>query len=419
MDTQEFSKLLKESLYKEFFKGIENNLSKSSNPAFLPFLIKEGKVLSKEIEIYRLDYEKHKTGVFLWWNEDYPTFVKLLNLLFKKQINFQFACYDNMKLNVKDYYALINNVRTLNSTLFNKELKESIEFVFKKNINPINILQKKDPLIKLINDELKAYVNKTTPILNDYLNKISPEFKKYMDSITSPLKEYISSYINDLIKVFKGEMKPQDLLNKVNKESEQFSEVTEEHSQMFEFIMNKIQKDTKVRKQDMLLYSEELETSNKLMKKINFQDPDIKVRNLIMLLKDIDSFNIHFCKFIYRLYHILTKNNRNYKDNASCFFNIKPKPYNSKTRNKLKHFISGQLKKSYPSLATFLIKGFKFNEFRKLEAHEIPDKIRLSGDKKIAFISQTGDVPDIQMDLESVSKFINSYCFFIDALGLY
>ena len=418
MDTQEFSKILKEALYKEFFKGIENNLSESSNSALFSFLIKESKNFSKEFEVYRLDFEKHKTGVFLWWNEDYPTFIKFVSLLFKNRINFQFPCYDNMKLCVKDYYALIHNVRTLNSTLFNKELKESIEFVFKKNINPINILQKKDPLIKLINDELKAYVEKTTAVLKNYLNQISPEFKKYMDSITSPLKEYISSYVNNLIKVFRGEMKPQDLINKVNNESEQFSEFTIEHTQIFESLMNKIQKDTKVRKQDMLLYSKELETSNKLIEKKGFQDLGINVRNLITLLKDIDSFNIHFCKFINRLYHILTKNNRNYKDKASCYFNIKPKRYNSNTRNNLKQFISSPLKKSYPSLAIFLIKGFEFNKFRNLEAHEIPDKIRLSDDKKIAFISQTGDVPDIQMDLEYVSKYINSYCFFIDALGL-
>jgi len=420
MDTQKFSKLLKKSLYKEFFKEIEKGLSETSNSELFLLLLKEGKNLSNESEVYRLDYEKHKTGVFLWWNEEYPTLIKFLNLLFKKQVNFQFPCYENMKLVVKDYYSLINNVKNLNSTIFNKELMESIELVFEKNINPINILQKKDPFIKLINDELKAYVKKTVPNLNDYFKQISPEFKKYMDSIISLLKEQISSHVNNLIKGFRGEMKQQDLLNKVNEENENFTELINQHSQIFKSLMKKIQKDTKVRKQDILLYSEELETSHKLIieKKI-FQDHYIQIRNSIMLVKDIDSFNIHFCKFINRLYHILTKNNRNYKDKASCYFNIKPEPYNFKTRNKLKQFISGQLKTNFPSLTAFLLKGFKFNEIRKLEAHEIPDKIKLSDDKKIAFISQTGNVPDFRMDLENANKFVNSYCFFIDALGLY
>ncbi len=417
--SEELFELLKGSLNKEIPKIIEEGLTKNSDSELFPFLIKEGKKLSLELERYRLDYAKYKTGVFLWWNEEYPTFMKLLNLLLKKPTIFQFPCYENMKLVVKDYYGLINDDKNLNSLLFTQEFQESVELVFKKNINPINILEKKDPLIKLINDEVKAYVKKTTPILNDYIKRISPEFKKYLDSITSPLKELISSYINNIIKVIIGEMSPLDLLNKTNQKNEDFSELTNEHSQMFKSLMSKIQKETKVRKQDMLLYSKEIETSNKLLEKNVFQDLGITVRNLIMLLKDIDSFNIHFCKFIYRLYHILTKNNRNYKDKPSCFFNIKPKPYDFKTRNKLKQFISGQLKSNYPRLAAFLIKGFSFNKFRRLEAHEIPDKIRLSDDKKIAFIAQTGDVPDIRMNLEKVSKFINSYCFFIDALGLY
>ena len=385
MDTQKFSKLLKESLYNEFFKGFEKGLSETSNPELFLFLLKEHKNLSNESEVYRLDYEKHKTGVFLWWNEEYPTLIKFLNFLSKKQVNFQFPCYENMKLVVKDYYSLINNVKNLNSTLFNEELMESIELVFKKNINPINILQKKDPFIKLINYELKAYIKKTIPNLNDYFKQISPEFKKYMDLIISLVKGQISSHISNLIKGFRGEMKPQDLLNKMNKENEHFLELTNKHSEIFESLMNKIQKDTKVSKKDILLYSEELETSNKLMKKKIFQDHDIQIRNSIMLIKDIDSFNMHFCRFINRLFHILTKNNRNYKNNPSCYFNIKPKPYNPKARGNLKQFISAQLKTNFPSLTVFLLKGFNFNEIRKLEAHEIPDKLKLSDDKKIAF----------------------------------
>ena len=417
--SEELFELLKGSLNKEIPKIIEKGLSKNSDSELFPFLIKEGKKLSLELERYRLDYAKYKTGVFLWWNEEYPTFMKLLNLLLKKPTIFQFPCYENMKLVVKDYYTLINNSKNLNSKLFTKELQESVELVFKRNINPINILQKKNPLIKLVNDEVNAYINKTTPILKDYIKQISPEFKKYFNSIISPLKELISFHINNIIKCISGEINLQDLMVKINKVNDQFSELLNKTSNRFESLMNKIQKDTKVRKEDMLIYSEVLETSNKLIEKKVFQDFGVNIRNFIILLKDIDSFNIHFCKFIYRLYHILTRNDRKYKDKVNCFFNIKPRHYDNKTRGKLKNFIIGQFKSDYPNLATFLLKGFEFNKIRKLEAHEIPKEIRLSDDKKFAYISQTGDVPDIQMDLEYVSKFINSYCFFIDALGLY
>lgn len=417
MDNHEFSKLFKESLLKELYEEIEKKLSEGANSELFLFLLKEGQNLANELEKFKLDYEKHKSGVFLWWNEDYPGLTKFLNLISKSQI--QISCYENMKLVVKDYYNLINDVKNFNSKLFNKELNESQELVFRKNVNPINILQKKDSLINLINDELKAFVSIIKPKLNDYTKRITPEFKNYLDSIKILLGEQASSLSNKLLKGFRGEIKQLNLQNKMKEENEEFTETLNKQTEVFNSLLSEIQKDTKVRKQDMLLYSKELETSHKLIEKGIFQDHIRDVRNSIMLIKDIDSFNIHFCRFINRIFHILTKYNRNYKDNPNCYINIKPKPFNFKTRKKLEKFISDQLKINYPKLATFLLKGFNFNEIRKLEAHEIPDKIKLSDDKKIGFIPQTGDVPDMRMDLDNIDKFINSYCFFIDALGLY
>lgn len=417
MDNHEFSKLIKESLLKGLYEEIEKNLSEGANSELFLFLLKEGQNLANELEKFKLDYEKHKSGVFLWWNEDYPGLTKFLNLFSKNQI--QISCYENMKLVVKDYYNLINEVKNFNSNLFNKELIESQELVFRKNVNPINILLKKDSLINLINDELKAFASIIKPKLDDYTKRITPEFKNYLDSIKILLGELSSSLSNNLLKGVRGEIQQQNLQNKMKEETEEFTETLNKQTEVFNSLLSDIQKDTKVRKQDMLLYSKELETSHNLIEKGIFQDHIRDVRNSIMLIKDIDSFNIHFCRFINRIFHILTKYNRNYKDNPNCYMNIKPKPFNSKTRKKLEKFISGQLKTNYPKLATFLLKGFNFNEIRRLEAHETPDKIKLSDDKKIAFIPQTGDVPDMRMDLDNVNKFINSYCFFIDALGLY
>ena len=419
MDKHEFSKLFKESLFKKLYEEIEKNLSKGPNSEFFLFLLKEGQNMAKELKRFKLDYEKYKTGIFLWWNEDYPKLKKFLEIISTNEVDYQFSCYENMKLTVKEFYNLISDTKNLNLQLFNEEFIESKKLVFKKNINPINILQKKNSLIKLINDELKAFTSKITPRLEDYTNQITPQFKTYLDFIKELLEVQSSSISTNLIKGVSGEIAEQDFQDNLKEIKENFNESINKQNEYFHSLLNNIKKNTKVRKQDILLYSKELETSYKLIEKGILQDDIIDVRNSIMLIKDIDSYNIHFCRFVNRLYHILTKNNRNYIDKSNCYFNIKPKPYNPKTRPKLEKFISNQLKIKYPKLATFLLKGFNYNEIRKLDAHEIPEKIQLSDDEKFAFIPQTGDVPDIEMDLEDVDKFINSYCFFIDALGLY
>lgn len=125
-----------------------------------------------------------------------------------------------------------------------------------------------------------------------------------------------------------------------------------------------------------------------------------------------NSFNIKFTKFLNRLFHILSFKNRNYK------IHYQIGKYYHQERSNLKKFLSLNLKRKCPNLANFLLQYFKYNKFRRLEAHEIPDKIKLSNDKKIAYIPKTGDSPEIQMDVEEIRSVINTYCFFIDAIGI-
>lgn len=140
----------------------------------------------------------------------------------------------------------------------------------------------------------------------------------------------------------------------------------------------------------------------------------------LRLLKDIDSFNIQFTKFLSRLYHILTENNRDYKKKKDCYFLISPKHYNSRTRTLLKDFLRLKLRNRYQKLADFLSKIYaKFNVFRRIEAHEIPDKIKISEDKRTIYIPRAGDVPDLVMNIDELNKMMTTYFFFIDALGLY
>ena len=112
------------------------------------------------------------------------------------------------------------------------------------------------------------------------------------------------------------------------------------------------------------------------------------------------------------MYHILSSKNRNYK----IYYQIGR--YHRQERNKLKSYLSLELKKLYPNLANFLLHCFKYNKFRRIEAHEIPDKIKLSNDKRIAYIPKTGPPPEIQMDIEEIRSILDTYCFFIDAIGI-
>ena len=65
--------------------------------------------------------------------------------------------------------------------------------------------------------------------------------------------------------------------------------------------------------------------------------------------------------------------------------------------------------------AKFILFFFKYNFLRRLEAHEIPIDIKLSKDKKKAFIPQKGNKQDAEMDIEEIKKIKNTYGFFIEA----
>ena len=85
----------------------------------------------------------------------------------------------------------------------------------------------------------------------------------------------------------------------------------------------------------------------------------------------------------------------------------------------MKEFLEKELFKIYPKLSDFILSYFEYNEFRKIEAHEIPDGIKFSNDGKYALIPRTGNEPDNKMDIILITKVINTYCFFIDSLGIY
>ncbi|MFX1238655.1 MAG: hypothetical protein ACFE8P_13180, partial [Promethearchaeota archaeon] len=141
-------------------------------------------------------------------------------------------------------------------------------------------------------------------------------------------------------------------------------------------------------------------------------DATATIRDYLDYAEKLDSFNIMFVKYINRLFHILKYNDKNFKKHCQIG------EYTHKERFYLKNFVSKALKKDYPHLARFLLKSFKLNKYRRVKAHENPEKIEISEDKKKAFISTVGSTRDIEMDIDEIKTLVFTYCFFIDALDL-
>jgi len=132
------------------------------------------------------------------------------------------------------------------------------------------------------------------------------------------------------------------------------------------------------------------------------------------LVKDIDSFHIEFTKFISRLLHVLSNNNREYvKMNPRI--QIKPKEHYPDTRNKLKHVLKSKMTQKYPKLSEYLLSMFKYNKYRIIEAHENP-KVRI--EKGIAYFSVIRTNREVEMNLVEINKIHRTYSFFIKALNL-
>ena len=132
----------------------------------------------------------------------------------------------------------------------------------------------------------------------------------------------------------------------------------------------------------------------------------------LLLVKDFDSFHIIFTKFIARLFHILSHDNRDYSKKIP---EIDPKKHHPDTRNKLKQILKLEMRQKYPKLSEYLISMFKYNKFRKVDAHEIP-KIRTL--KSIAYIPISGTKKEVEMNLDEIQTILNTYSYFIRALNL-
>lgn len=399
---------------KEMNELMKNLVSSNNNEVdnAISFLIKKGEDLTEEIKLFNEDYSKFRTGVFLWIKDKYPNFLEFLSIIAKQKFSFEINVLDGMELVINDYFNFINDIKTFSRNLYQQEKLESERLVFDKTIKPINILRKKNAMLDYLFNELDKNTRSCIEPFVSLIQKHIPGVKQISESYYKNLLPLIGEKLGLISKLFKGDIKPEHFQNISNEQDKLLQETANNIKQKSEILVSKIKEETKIVQNKTKEFLDKVVDSSTFLKEAYSQDPTKIIYEYLLMTKDIDSFNIKFTKFLNRMFHILSFNNRDYK------IHYQTGKYNNQERKNLKNFLSKNLNKNYSNLANFLLECFKYNKFRRLEAHEIPDKIKLSNDRKIAYIPKTGNNPDIEMDIDKIKRIIDTYSFFIDAIDI-
>lgn len=371
-----------------------------------------------EREKFQEDFKKHGSGLLLWAKEEYPNSMLLSSVfyggIFDKLIN---TFLPGMKKVVDEYFTLHNDVKNRNSELYEEELKESNELVFEKTIQPMDLLVAKDPYIKKINRKFSGSLKTLKPQMQDYNDKLLSELTSYKEKIKE--QSDTLSQMEDLDSKLKDLKSGKVSLSKLIESAAYLKKVGDQLKSISQDFQNIIKKPVKKIKE---LHKETLPDLPKLNREFKSIIDDLKetykvndpswAHQRLLLIKDVDSFHIHFTKFIARLLHILGHDNRDYAKNKP---QILPKKHHPGVRNKLKQILKLEMTHKYPKLSEYLLSMFNYNKYRMIEAHEIP-KIRLSNG--IAYIPVSGTNNEVEMNLEEIKKILNTYSYFIRALNL-
>ena len=373
----------------------------------------------KKVKIERVkfeeDFKKHGSGLLLWAKEEYPNAIQLSSVLyggiFDKVIK---TFLPGMKKVVDEYFALHNDVKTKNLDLYQEEMKESIELVFEKTIQPMDLLVAKDPYIKKINRNLSGGLKTLKPQIQDYDDKLRSEITSYGEKIKEQTGKL--AQMEDLDSKLKGLQsgkvsmpKLMESLVDLKNFGDQLKSISQDFQNINKKTSNKIKELHKETLPDLPKLNKEFKnTVDDLKETYDFNDPSWAHQRLL-LVKDFDSFHIIFTKFIARLFHILSYDNRDYIPE------IDKKMHHPDTRKKIKQIIKLEIKKKYPKLSEYLLSMFNYNKYRKIDAHEIPKIRMLNG---IAYIPLTGTNKEVEMNLDEIKTLLNTYSYFIKALNL-
>ena len=371
-------------------------------------------------ERFQEDYKKYGSSILLWANEEYHDYMLFISS-FIGPLFYQVSSsmLPGMKIVVEEYFAFQDDVRIKNPELYKEELDESNEMFFKKTIQPMNLLAVKDPYIKKVNQNLIGILNILKPKIEVYSERIRPIITSYGEKIKEKTKEIPQeedmNQVMDKLKSGKGSItnliKSLNALKQVGEKLKEFPQDLRKIIEETNAKIKEVQSDTLP---DLPKLGEEFKkVANNVKEIYDPNDPSWAYIRL-GLIKDVDSFHIDFTKFIARLSHILSYNDRDYaKKNPQIL--IKPKKHYPETRDKLKQILKLEMKQKYPKLSEYLLSMFKYNKYRIIEAHENP-KVRT--EKGIAYFSVKGTNREVELNLAEINKIHRTYSFFIKALNL-
>jgi len=376
-----------------------------------------------EFEKLQEDFRKFDLGAILWAKELYPNATLIMSLIMGPIFKAKFL--PEMKAVVDQYFKFLNDVKMSNDELYLKEMEESRGMVFEKMLQPIDLLVEKDPFLKKLNQREKERLNSLAPQYENYLNKINEEFQSFSTLLTRielPKKEEFDISSQDVVKevlkeIFKnlkeGDRDPKNIpipevfKDKINQMKTIHDDVMDARRKLVENMKNL----NKEFFPDLPKVREESKKYFNIIMGVYCTRDTAWVYQKLKLIEDIDSFNIHFTKYIARLSHILAKNDRNYVQKQTFITITK---YDSKIRKKLKKFLK-ELSLKYPNLANYILEMFNLNKYRIIEAHDNP-LVRISNGS--AYISRFGTQKEVEMDMTEIMKILNTYMFFIRALKL-
>lgn len=399
----------------------EKKKHKKTNFLRLLSLIKlDWEKVSIQGERFQEDYKKYGSGILLWAKEEYPDWMHVISILIGSifdQVSSSMLL--GMKTVVVEYFAFLDEVRTKNPELYKEELEESNEMFFKKTIQPMDLLVTKDPYIKKINQKMIGNLKILKPQIQDYSERLRPILTSYGEQLKEktnkiPPREELDSIMSD-IKSNKGSYtKLIESIASFKKFGEVLNEIPQEFRKINEETNAKIKEIQSESLPDLPKLGEGFKTLAKdVMEVYDPNDPSWAYIRL-GLIKDIDSFHIEFTKFIARLSHILSNDNRDYAESIPLIL-IKPKKHYPNTRKKLKQILKSEMAERYPKLSEYLLSMFEYNKYRIIEAHENP-KVRM--ENKIAYFSIKGTNREVEMNLEEINKIHRTYSFFIKALNI-
>ena len=371
-------------------------------------------------ERFQEEYKKYGSGILLWAKEEYPDYMFFISILIGPLFyQLSGSMLPGMKIVVDEYFAFHDAVREKNSELYKEELEESNEMFFKKTILPMDLLVTKDPYTKKINQNFTGILKILKPQIQDYSERIRPILTPLGEKIKDkteelPKKEELDSILTS-IKSNNGSFAELiEALNSFKKVGEKLNTFPHELRKIIEDANAKIKVVQSESLPDLPKVGEEFKTLTKNLKETYDPNDPSWAYIRLGLIKDVDSFHIDFTKFIARLYHIISFNNRNFVEENPPIL-IKPKKNYPETRNKLIKLFKREMKGKYPNLSDYLLSMFEYNKYRKIEAHENPI-VRI--EKGIAYFSVKGTNEEVEMNLGDIQKILRTYSFFIKALNL-